>query len=318
MAVQKVGFVLYPGFTPLQLAVAGAFDIANQLAGEKLYETRMMSERGGLLRGPVGVWVETEPFSDDYFDLLVVGGGAVQPDSAVIEFLRTARQRSRRIAGVCTGTFALAAAGLLDGLRVTTHWKIARKLQEQFPLVHVEENRIFIVDGSIWTCAGSTAGLDLALALIEDDFGIETARAIARHFVMYHRRSGGQSQYSTLLELEPKSDRLQKVITYVRRNLGKRLGVEELAAVANLSPRQFSRSFQTETGQSPAKAVENMRLEAARNLMEDSTHSISAIAQQTGFGDSDRMRRAFIRAFGQSPAIMRRAAGRLADISVEP
>jgi transcriptional regulator GlxA family with amidase domain len=154
-----------------------------------------------------------------------------------------------------------------------------------------------------------SAGIDLALALVEEDLGIEAARMIARKMVVYHRRSGGQSQFSTLLELEPKSDRMQAVLTYARRHLTNRLSVEELADVAHLSPRQFSRAFQAETGQSPAKAVENLRLEAARALMEDSHHPVDVVAQQTGFADRDRMRRAFVRAYGQPPQVIRRAAG---------
>jgi transcriptional regulator GlxA family with amidase domain len=155
-----------------------------------------------------------------------------------------------------------------------------------------------------------TAGIDLALALIEDDLGVEAARAVARRLVLYHRRGGGQSQFSALLELEPKSDRMQTVLTYARRNLAARLNVEDLADVANLSPRQFTRAFQTETGQTPAKAVENLRLESARALMEDSNHSLDVVAQLTGFGDRDRMRRAFLRTFGLPPHVIRRQARR--------
>ncbi|WP_414451966.1 GlxA family transcriptional regulator [Burkholderia sp. 22PA0099] len=307
MKTQKVGFVFYQGFTPLQIAVAGAFDVANRHAGRTIYEVRVLSKSGGPLRGPIGVSIDSEPFSDALFDLLIVCGGPVEPEPDIVAFLRGAPQRSRRIASVCTGAFALAAAGLLEGRSATTHWGSARLLQERYPAIKVEENRIFMSDGPIWTCAGSTAGLDLALAFIEEDFGIDLARTIARFFVMYHRRSGGQTQYSTLLELEPKSDRIQKVVTYARRHLTNRLSIDELAEVANLSPRQFSRIFQEETGQSPARAVENLRVEAARILMEDSDHPIEAVAQQTGFGDSGRMRRAFIRAFGQSPQVIRHA-----------
>jgi transcriptional regulator GlxA family with amidase domain len=174
--------------------------------------------------------------------------------------------------------------------------------------VRVESDPIFIRDGAVWTSAGVTAGIDLALALIEEDIGIEAARGVARKLVMYHRRTGGQSQFSALLELEPKSDRIQTALAYAKRNLAQRLSVEDLAEVAHLSPRQFSRAFQAETGQSPAKAVEHLRLEAARAMMEDSNHSIDVVAQQTGFGDRDRMRRAFLRAFGQPPQVIRRAA----------
>lgn len=154
----------------------------------------------------------------------------------------------------------------------------------------------------------SPAAIDLALALIEDDLGGQIARTIARKLVLYHRRAGGQSQFSSLLELEPKSDRIQKVMTYARGNLANALSVEELAGVANLSPRQFSRTFQAETGQSPARAIEHLRLESARMLLETSARLIDEIARQTGFGERDRMRRAFLRAYGQPPQVIRRQA----------
>ncbi len=194
-------------------------------------------------------------------------------------------QRSRRVAATCTGAFVLAEAGLLDGRRATTHWNAARKLQARFPNVKVEEDRIFIVDGPVWTSAGMTAGIDLTLAMVEKDLGAEAARAVAKKLVVYHRRAGGQSQFSALLELEPKSDRIQNALAYARNNLDKALTVGELAQAANLSPRQFSRAFRAETGQSPAKAIENLRLEAARLSMEQSRHPIDVIAR------ADRLRR---------------------------
>ena len=150
-----------------------------------------------------------------------------------------------------------------------------------------------------------TAGIDLALALIEEDLGPEAAHTVARRLVLYHRRAGGQSQFSSLLELKPKSDRIQTVLNYTRRNLAGRLSVDDLAEVARLSPRQFSRAFQAETSQTPAKAVENLRLEAARALMEDTNHTLDVVAQLTGFEDRNRMRRAVLRAYGQPPQVIR-------------
>jgi transcriptional regulator GlxA family with amidase domain len=153
-----------------------------------------------------------------------------------------------------------------------------------------------------------TAGIDLALAMVEQDLGADATRAVARHLVVYHRRAGGQSQFSTLLELEPKSDRIQSALAFAKRNLHAPLTVERLAEAAHLSPRQFSRAFRAETGQSPAKAVENLGVEAARLMMEQSRHPIDVVARQTGFADRDRMRRAFLRAFGQPPQAIRRNA----------
>jgi transcriptional regulator GlxA family with amidase domain len=212
------------------------------------------------------------------------------------------------MASICTGAFVLAQAGLLDGRRATTHWNYARELQAQFPSITVDHDRIFVVDGAIWTSAGMTAGIDMALAMVEKDLGAEMARRVAQKLVVYHRRAGGQSQHSALLELAPKSDRIQTALTYARQHLASPLSVEQLADAARLSPRQFSRAFRAETGQSPAKAVENLRLEAARLMLEDSRHTLDQIADQTGFNDGRRMREAFLRVFGQPPQMIRRHA----------
>jgi transcriptional regulator GlxA family with amidase domain len=222
--------------------------------------------------------------------------------------VRSALQVSRRVAAPCTGAFILAEAGLLEGRRATTHWYFARDLQARFPQVKVEEDRIFIIDGPVWTSAGMSAGLDLALAMVEKDLGVEITRSVAKKMVVYHRRAGGQSQFSALLELAPKSDRIQSALAYARGNLSAPLSVEQLAEVAHLSPRQFSRAFRTETGQSPAKAVENLRVEAARLLMEQGRLPMAVVARESGFADRERMRRAFLRAFGQPPQVIRRNA----------
>jgi transcriptional regulator GlxA family with amidase domain len=172
----------------------------------------------------------------------------------------------------------------------------------------VEEDRIFIVDGPVWTSAGATAGLDLALAMVEKDLGEDAARSVARKLVMHHRRAGGQSQHSELLALSPKSDRIQNALSFAEKNLGSSLSVDKLAEVANLSPRQFSRAFQAETGESPAKAVEKLRVEAARLMIEQSHHPIDIVARETGFVDRRRMREAFLRTLGQPPQVVRRNA----------
>jgi transcriptional regulator GlxA family with amidase domain len=160
----------------------------------------------------------------------------------------------------------------------------------------------------VWTSAGMTACIDLGLALVEKDAGPEIARQVARKLVVYHRRAGGQSQFSALLELEPRSDRIQMALAYAKQNLHTELSVEQLAAAAHLSRRQFSRAFRAETGHSPAKAVEHLRIEAARLMLESGLHPIEIVARDTGFGDRERMRRAFLRAFGQPPQVIRRAS----------
>jgi transcriptional regulator GlxA family with amidase domain len=253
---------------------------------------------------------DTKAFGDPAFDTLIVGGALanVTASPGLIDFLRRAQTASRRIASICTGAFVLAQAGILDGRRVTTHWIAARELQERYPNIKMEEDRIFIIDGAVWTSAGMSAGIDLALGMVEKDFGAELARSVARKLVLYHRRAGGQSQHSELLKLDAKSDRIQSALAYARQNIKAQLSVEELAEAAHLSPRQFSRAFRAETGQSPAKAVENLRVEAARLMMEQSRHSIDVVAAETGFADPERMRRAFLRAFGQPPQVIRRNA----------
>ena len=307
--MRKVGFIIYPGYRPMGFALTAPFETANRQAAEPVYDIRTLSTHGGPVRTSVGFQVLTEPFSAEPYDLIIVGASVEDASPEMIEFIRHARSHCRRIAATCHGAFILAEAGLLDGRRATTHWDRAGELRARYPNVRVEADRIFIADGPVWTSAGMTAGIDLALALIEEDLGFEVARAVARSLVLYHRRTGGQSQFSSLLELEPKSDRIQSVLTYARRNLAGRLSVDELADIAHLSPRQFSRAFQAETGQTPARAIETLRLEGARTLMEDTNHSLDVVAQQTGFGDRGRLRRAFLRAYGQLPQVIRQSRG---------
>jgi transcriptional regulator GlxA family with amidase domain len=181
-------------------------------------------------------------------------------------------------------------------------------MQRRHPDIKVEDDRIYIVDGPIWTSAGMTAGLDLALAMVEKDAGAEIARSVAHKLVMHQRRSGGQSQHSELLDMAPKSDRIQNALDYARKNLNQPLTVDELAGTVHLSPRQFSRVFTAETGLSPAKAVENLRLEAARLMIEQSRHPLDVVARETGFRDRRHMREAFVRGFGVPPQAVRREA----------
>jgi transcriptional regulator GlxA family with amidase domain len=308
--MHRIGFVIFPRANILSTAPISVFEMANATSGKDFYDVRVLSEGGGPIRTSVGITIETEALGEPDFDTLLIGAGteieAAGPK--LLEFIEKGVAVSRRIAAPCTGAFMLAQAGILDGRRATTHWAFAQELRTRFPKVKVEEDRIFLIDGSVWTSAGMTAGIDLALAMVEQDLGSEVARAVAKKMVVYHRRAGGQSQFSMLLELEPKSDRIQNALGYARRNLKTPLSVEQLAEVANLSPRQFSRAFRAETGQSPAKAVENLRVEAARLLMEEGQLPIDTVAKETGFADRERMRRSFLRAFGQPPQAIRRAA----------
>ena len=308
--MQRIGFVVIPGVQMMYFAALSVFEFANLSASEPLYGIEVLSEAGGPVPSSAGVAIDTKPFDDPAFDTLVVSGDmqitAATP--GLIDFVRRAQAKSRCIASICTGAFVLAEAGLLDGKRATTHWLMARELQRRHPKVKMEEDRIFITDGDVWTSAGMSAGIDLALAMVEKDFGVGLARSIAQKLVLYHRRAGGQSQHSQLLALDAKSDRIQTALAYARQNLKAPLSVRELSEAAHLSPRQFSRVFHAETGVSPAKAVENLRLEAARLMMEQGRHPMEVVASETGFADRERMRRAFLRAFGQPPQAIRRNA----------
>ncbi len=307
--MQTIGLIVYPQFQVLGLSMCAVFESTNMIAGEQFYRVQLLSEQGGAIQTSAGFGVETALFDKRRFDtLLVMGDNVIRPQTpGVVDFLRQAGPVARRVGSICTGSFALAEAGLLDGRRATTHWAAAQEFQRSYPKIKVEEDRIFINDGNVWTSAGMSACVDLALALVENDLGGEIARAVAKHLVLYHRRAGGQSQFSVMLELQPKTDRIQAALTYAKQNLKSDLTVEELAEAANLSPRQFSRVFHAETGQSPAKAIENLRVESARLMMEAGRHSIDVVAVNTGFGDRERMRRAFLRAFGQPPQVIQRA-----------
>jgi transcriptional regulator GlxA family with amidase domain len=309
----KVALAVSPGFQMMIFAALSVFEVANICAGEPLYDIQVLSEHGGPVHSSLGMPVSTAPFEGPDFDTLIVGGliDVAPPNSpGLLEFLRLGSASCRRVGSICTGAFMLAEAGLLDGRSATTHWQYAPALRARYPKVRVEEDRIYIVDGSIWTSAGMTAGVDLVLGMIEKDFGTQLTRAASQMLVLYHRRGGGQSQHSALLEMEPKTDRIQRTLEYARANLRQKLTVEQLAHAAHLSPRQFSRAFRDETGQSPAKAVENLRLEAARLMMEQTRHPTEFVATETGFADTERMRRAFVRSFGQPPQALRRAARR--------
>lgn len=305
-----IAMVLTPGFQFLALGVQAGFELANVVVGAPFYSLGIYSVAGGPVLSSSGFAVETQPLAQaGSVDTLLLMAGLIPPpqqDAAVLHALAEAAKPARRIAGLCTGAFLLAQMGLLDGCRATTHWSYARAMRDAFPAIRVEEDRIFIAEGRVWTSAGLTAGLDVAVALVEKDLGPEVARAVARRMVMHHRRAGGQSQHSELLDLAPSTDRIQKALLYARSHLAEPLTVEALAEVAALSPRQFSRAFRAETGQSPAKAVERLRLEAARLLLEDTRHGLEAVARQTGFVDLRRMREAFVRHYGQPPQAVRR------------
>jgi len=306
--MQRIGFVVVPDFQVMVFAALSVFELANETAPAPYYHVRLLSEHGGPMRCSLGYSVTTDSLDDGHFDTVIVSARTrvVPTAPAILGFLKKSMESSRRVGAMCVGAFSLAEAGILDDRRATTHWGFARRMKAEYPKVKVEEDRIFIIDGPVWTSAGMTAGIDMALAMVEKDLGADLARLVAKKLVVSHRRAGGQLQHSALLELDAKSDRIQTALVYAKNNLRTLLSVEQLAEAANLSPRQFSRAFRAETGQSPAKAVENLRVEAARLMMEHGRHPIDVVARETGFADRERMRRAFLRAFGQPPQAIRR------------
>jgi transcriptional regulator GlxA family with amidase domain len=303
---RDIAVLIFPGFQLLDAAgPITAFEETRSDIEPPAYGLRVIARDAGPVRSSSGVQLIAEPLSDKTLDTLIVAGGWCSREASAcpetVAYVRAAPGRARRIASVCSGAFILAAAGLLDGRRATTHWGRAAEFARAYPQIRVEPDRIFIRDGAIWTSAGITAGIDLALALIADDLGEMAAKRAAQQLVVYHRRPGGQSQFSALLEADRPGGRFSPVLAWARERLCERLSVERLADRARMSPRHFARAFAAETGMTPAKAIERLRLEAARDRVKSSAESIEGIAASAGFHDPERMRRAFIRAFGQPP-----------------
>lgn len=304
-----VGFFIFPDHQILDLAGPfAAFETAARLAGRPLYAPVILSRAGGLVSSRGGVPVATGAAGEANLDTLVVCGGEVAAmlTAGEVQAVAGLARRTGRIASVCTGAFLLAEAGILNGRRATTHWRLAHRLQQQYPAVEVDADKIFIADRNVWTSAGVTAGIDLALALIEADHGPELPREVARELVVYHRRAGGQSQFSPISQMEPESDRIRIALSFARDHLHEDLPIERLAEAACLSVRQFGRAFRRETGETPAKAVERIRVEAARVRLQEGAEPIEQVAQAVGFTDPERMRRAFVKLFGMSPQAIRR------------
>lgn len=309
--MHRIGYFLTDGFQIMAMGTQSVFEFANVVAKEEIYQVINYSLLGGEVKSSIGASINTQRASSgELADTWMISGLAnpLAGDTTTDElgFISAAAGLGKRIAGMCTGAFVLAEAGLLEGRRVTTHWAYASVLQERFPATRVEADHIFITDGSIWTSAGLSAAMDLALGIVEKDLGAEVANKIARVLVMYHRRSGGQSQHSEMLKLNPKSDRIQTALDHARANLSSPLTVDTLAKAAHLSERQFSRIFYSETGLSPAKAVENLRIETAKNMIERGNHALEVIARETGFRDRRHLREVFIRKLGVSPQSLRR------------
>jgi transcriptional regulator GlxA family with amidase domain len=308
-----IGVLIFPGFQLLDAAgPISVFEIAARVAG-RAPSIRVMAVTPGAVRSSSGVEMLARAIKPSgAITTLVVAGGEGVRDAVKCEstlaFVRGQAKRGVRVASVCSGTYILAEAGMLDGRRATTHWQRTQHFCRTYPKVRLESDRIFVRDGNIWSSAGISAGIDLALAMAAEDFGDEVAQKTARQLVLYYRRGGGQSQFSSLLELKAPAGRFGPLLSWAREHLDAPLTVEDMAERAGMSSRHFARAFIAETGTTPSKAVERLRIEVARQRVQSSSEAIELVAHATGFRDPERMRRAFIRAFGQPPQSLRRAA----------
>ena len=309
---RRIDVVIFPQFQILDAAgPIAAFEIAARFA-PGAYALTVIAAEPGWVESSSGAALHAAAWPTTAPDTLLIAGGDGTRNADLVGALavpvRDLAAGARRTASVCSGAFILAEAGLLDGRRATTHWNRSAGFARAYPRVKVESDRIFVRDGPVWTSAGISAGIDLALAMIADDLGEALARDVARQLVVPHRRAGGQSQFSPVLEAQRTDGRFAALLDWARSCLDQPLTVEDLAARACMSPRHFARAFTSETGATPAKAVERLRLEAAQAMVEADVAPLDAVAQKSGFGDPERMRRAFIRVFGQSPQALRRAA----------
>jgi transcriptional regulator GlxA family with amidase domain len=311
--MRSVGFFVFPHFNILDLSgPLAAFDVPRHEVEPCPYRLVAYSKDGGPIESACGVSVNTERLGKQEIDtLMVVGGrGAIEAskDAQTIALIGRVAKRARRVASVCSGAFLLAQAGLLSGKRATTHWEYAARLKQEYPDVKVECDQIYLQDGNLWSSGGVTAGIDLSLAIIEADLGQWMAQRTARVLVVYHRRYGGQSQFSAMLEMEPATDRLRRALEFARDHIQEPLPVERLAESVHVGARQLSRLFIKEMGETPAKAVERLRAEAAHAQLTGTAAPIASIARQVGFANAERMRRAFVRLYGNPPQSMRRIA----------
>jgi transcriptional regulator GlxA family with amidase domain len=318
---RAIAIVAMPGVQLLD--VSGPLDVfaeANVQAQKSAYRLLIAAKNAGHIRSSSGVRLVPDLVIGDAtevrIDTLLVAGcpnaADVPPDPAVVAWLRRMAPRARRYGSVCSGAFLLAATGLIDGRRVTTHWAVARQLALHYPSVTVDEDAIHVRDGPLRTAAGVTAGLDLALALVEEDLGRDVAMKVASQLVMYFKRSGGQMQFSRTGVAAPAGrSALQEVQRWVAVNPAADHSVAALAKRADLSPRHFARLFRNEVGITPASWVETARVTAARRLLEGGRHSPKQVAARCGFADADTLRRAFARRVGVTPAEYRKRYARV-------
>lgn len=290
---------------PLQV-FASANDLAARQGQPPLYAARVVAAEPVVTASAgLGLLATRLPPARAPLDTLLIAGGpgvhAAAADPALLKWIRARAARARRTASVCTGAFLLAAAGLLEGKRAATHWMHCAELARRFPDIRVESDPIFVRDGAVWTSAGVTAAIDLALALVEDDAGRALALSVARHLVMFLKRPGGQAQFSAELSLQGAEDRFGALHTWMTGRLAGDLSLPVLAQKAGMSERSFCRHYAEATGITPARAVERLRVEAARRLLSDTRLPVKRIASRCGFGSEETLRRSFMRLLAATP-----------------
>jgi transcriptional regulator GlxA family with amidase domain len=292
---------------PLQV-FASAKDIVGQDGGADPYQVRVVAKGGGSVRSTAGLGITTAPLpsNDGPVDTLLIAGGdgvdAAAADADLVDWVRQRARKARRTGSVCTGAFLLATTGALDQRRAVTHWALCENLARRFPAVRVESDPIFLRDGPFWTCAGVTSGIDLALALVEEDLGRQVALAVARYLVVFLKRPGGQAQFSTALSLQASDDDTFGALqAWMNEHLAEDLSLPVLAKRAGMSKRSFSRHYLAATGLTPGHAVERLRVEAARRLLSDAGVAVKSISRRCGFGSEETMRRSFLRLIAVSP-----------------
>ncbi len=324
IAARTVEILAYPAVQlldvtgPLQV-FASANDFMAKAGEARPYEIRIVAPGGLSVEASSGMAIAAYPLSsmEAGLDTLVIAGGegvdAAAADTVLIDWVRNRAGLARRTASVCTGAFLLAASGMLDGRRAATHWAFCAELARRFPAVRVESDPIFVRDGSIWTSAGVTAGIDLALALVEEDLGRTVALAVARYLVVFLKRPGGQAQFSEVLALQSAEDRFGALHDWTRKHLAEDLSLGVLARQAGMSERSFSRRYAEATGQTPARAIERLRVEEARRLLSETRLPVKRISQRCGFGSEETMRRSFLRLVAAAPQDYRARFGAVSD-----
>jgi transcriptional regulator GlxA family with amidase domain len=317
LAPRTIAILAMPGVQLLD--VSGPLDVfaeANMQAGREVYRLRVIASAPGDIRSSSGARLLPDGIVGhmpaETIDTLLIAGSPnaaqVRLSETVVNWLRLTAPHTRRYGSVCSGAFFLAAAGLLDGKRVTTHWAVAGELAQSYPSVNVDADAIHVRDGKLRTAAGVTAGLDLALALVEEDLGRDIAKRVASQLVMFFKRPGGQLQFSRKGEAAPSGRSvLQQVQRFIAAHPADDHSVEKLAMRAGLSPRHFARLFRNEVGMTPAAWVETARVSAARRLLETARNAPKQVAVQCGFANADTLRRSFVRHVGVSPAEYRKS-----------